>query len=64
MLEQKAFQKCPKCGKATLPHRACANCGSYKGRQVIDVLKKLNKIERKAKEKELKKNEVKEPEAK
>jgi large subunit ribosomal protein L32 len=27
---------CPECGEATLPHRACPNCGSYKGRKVIE----------------------------
>jgi large subunit ribosomal protein L32 len=25
---------CPKCGEPTVPHRACASCGHYKGRQV------------------------------
>jgi large subunit ribosomal protein L32 len=24
---------CEKCGEATLPHRACAACGHYKGRK-------------------------------
>ena len=36
-----------------LPHIACVNCGMYKGRQVVDVLGKLGKKERKQKEKEL-----------
>jgi large subunit ribosomal protein L32 len=26
--------QCEKCGEATLPHRACAACGHYKGRKV------------------------------
>jgi len=30
---------CPKCGKAVLPHRACAFCGTYRGRQVVAVKK-------------------------
>ena len=47
------LSKCPKCGKPQLPHTACFNCGYYKGREVIDVLKKLNKKERKQKEKEI-----------
>ncbi|MDD6200274.1 MAG: 50S ribosomal protein L32 [Firmicutes bacterium] len=26
---------CPKCGEPVMPHRACKNCGSYNGRQVL-----------------------------
>ena len=48
---------CPKCKKEVLPHAVCYNCGYYKGTEVIDVLKKLNKKERKQKEKELKAKE-------
>lgn len=36
-----------------MPHRTCANCGTYKNREVVDVLKKLTKKERKVKEAEL-----------
>lgn len=36
----------------------CGNCGYYNGRQVIDVLKKLDKKERKKKEKELAESEA------
>jgi len=46
--------KCKKCGEDVLPHTLCLNCGTYQGREVIDVLKKLTKKERKQKEKELK----------
>ena len=26
---------CPQCKSPKLPHRACAKCGTYKGREVI-----------------------------
>jgi len=26
---------CPHCGEPVAPHRACASCGKYKGREVI-----------------------------
>jgi large subunit ribosomal protein L32 len=26
---------CQNCGEATLPHRACAACGHYKGRKAV-----------------------------
>jgi len=29
--------KCQKCGKPTLPHRACEACGTYKGKQVLTL---------------------------
>lgn len=28
---------CPKCKEPVLPHRACAACGYYNGREVIAV---------------------------
>ena len=27
---------CPDCGEAKLPHHACPECGSYKGRNVLE----------------------------
>ena len=48
---------CGHCGQAKLSHRICENCGYYAGRQVIDVLAKLDKKERRKKEKELHEHE-------
>ena len=31
------FMSCPKCGEAVFPHRACASCGYYRGRQALPV---------------------------
>jgi large subunit ribosomal protein L32 len=28
---------CPQCGEPVVPHRVCAACGYYRGRQVIMV---------------------------
>lgn len=52
-LKSMRFGVCSHCGKPKLPHIVCGNCGYYNGRQVIDVLAKLDKKERKKKEKEL-----------
>ena len=45
--------RCSKCSKVVLPHTLCENCGTYRGREMVDVLVKLNKKERKLKKKEL-----------
>ncbi|MBI5913392.1 50S ribosomal protein L32 [Candidatus Azambacteria bacterium] len=45
--------KCSRCGNSILPHKACGNCGFYKGKEVINVLAKLDKKEKKKREKEL-----------
>ncbi len=52
-LEEVKLNACPKCGKKVRAHTICLNCGTYKGKEVVDVLKKLEKRERKQKEKEL-----------
>lgn len=44
---------CTKCGKAVLPHTVCKECGFYRGKEMLNVLAKLDKKERKAKEKEM-----------
>jgi large subunit ribosomal protein L32 len=58
-LKSARFSKCPKCGEEILSHRVCPNCGTYRGREMINVLKKLAKKEKKAKEKELKEQKEK-----
>ncbi|MFN2614272.1 MAG: 50S ribosomal protein L32 [Actinomycetota bacterium] len=32
-----ASATCPQCKKPKLPHHACANCGTYAGREVLRV---------------------------
>lgn len=27
---------CPQCQEPKMPHRACSNCGTYKGKEVIN----------------------------
>ena len=55
-----SLTKCPKCGKFVLPHTICWNCGFYKGKEVINVLAKLEKKEKKQREKEIKTQEKEE----
>lgn len=45
---------CPKCKKPVLSHTVCLNCGFYKGEEIINVLGKLTKKEKKTREKEMK----------
>ncbi|MCX6758557.1 MAG: 50S ribosomal protein L32 [Candidatus Nealsonbacteria bacterium] len=56
-LKSPSLSKCLKCGKEVLPHRVCAACGYYKGREVINVMAKLDRKERKSKEKEIRDHE-------
>lgn len=34
---------CDSCGAPHVPHKACLSCGKYRGRVVIDVVKKAEK---------------------
>ncbi len=52
-LSAQNISTCPKCGKPAFPHTACLFCGTYRGREVVDVLKRLSKKEKKVREKEL-----------
>jgi len=51
------LSKCPKCGKFKIPYAICWNCGYYKTEEIIDVLAKLTKKEKKKREKEMKAKE-------
>ncbi len=41
----------PDTGRMILPHTASPYSGKYKGREVIDVMKKVDKAQKKAKQK-------------
>ena len=36
-LKAPARSVCPQCGSVKVPHRVCGECGSYAGRQAIEV---------------------------
>jgi len=56
-LKEEKVSACSKCGSLVMSHYMCKNCGTYKGREVVDVMAKLTRKEVKAKEKELKASE-------
>jgi len=34
-LHARSLSECPNCHERRLPHRVCAKCGYYKGREVV-----------------------------
>lgn len=38
---------CPNCKAKIEPHKACPKCGYFKGREVVDTMKKVEKKSRK-----------------
>ena len=48
---------CSKCKKPLKPHIVCKYCGFYNNKEVVDILGKLTKKERKQREKEMKTKE-------
>lgn len=56
-LKEPALVLCTKCGKPTRPHTMCQNCGTYRGKEVVNVLSKFTGKQKKEKAKELEKQE-------
>lgn len=52
-LSGRQLAHCGHCKAEMIPHTVCMNCGYYDNREVINVLAKLDKKDRKKKEKEL-----------
>lgn len=50
VLKKPSLVKCQKCEKLIQSHTVCSFCGYYKGRKVLDVLKKKEKKETQKKE--------------
>lgn len=44
LLNMAKVVECSDCAEMRLQHAACATCGSYNGRQVIDMDKKKDKV--------------------
>lgn len=42
-LKKTATNTCKNCGAAILPHRACAKCGNYKGKKVVNTEKRAER---------------------
>jgi large subunit ribosomal protein L32 len=36
-LPLRSMSRCPQCQEAKLPHRVCPHCGTYKGREVLEI---------------------------
>ena len=49
-LKKIVLSTCPKCKEPVMPHRACMNCGTYAGRQVIKLASPVTKAKQSKKE--------------
>jgi len=54
-LKEMKLSICGKCGSPKENHKMCPACGTYKGREVVNVLKKIEKKAAKTKKEETKK---------
>jgi|JI10StandDraft_1071094.scaffolds.fasta_scaffold28001_6 large subunit ribosomal protein L32 len=50
-LKAGTFAVCTNCGAKRQPHTVCAACGYYRGRKVVDMVKKVEKKQNKTKAK-------------
>ena len=48
-LKKITTKKCEKCGAPALPHTACTKCGTYKGKTVVNVEKRITRLTKKTK---------------
>lgn len=48
-LKTRQFSVCEKCTAPKMSHMACSVCGTYRGRQVIDKVKQVEKKQAKTK---------------
>ncbi len=46
-LAKPASNKCTHCGKTKAPHHACPHCGFYRGREVVNTIKRASKSSKK-----------------
>jgi len=63
-LNAPVLASCPKCGKKVRQHTVCNYCGYYKGKEIINVLERLAKKEKKKRQKEIAGQEGEEKKAK
>lgn len=50
-LESTSFSKCENCQALKRRHNVCVSCGYYRGKKVVDLIKKTEKKQKKAKAK-------------
>ena len=48
-----SFAKCSNCAEPKLRHTVCSACGFYRGMKVLDLVKKIEKKQKKAKAKKV-----------
>lgn len=46
-LKEPRLSKCTQCNSMHLRHRICDTCGTYRGKEVVDVMKRTVKLQKK-----------------